>query len=183
MRIDWVGAILFMGAGITLLLALNWGSPGEWSTARVIACFVVSGVLYIAWVIGEHLLERKAESGRVSRNPLMNTDPMIPLALFRSFNLCVTQYAILVSGMVMLVMFYFVAIFFTIVGGLSGTDAGTQLLYFAPGLGGGSLLSMVMVRRLRQPKFPIVLGSSIIPIALGLVSWAIDRNNKGEVNG
>ncbi|EJF62733.1 MFS general substrate transporter [Dichomitus squalens LYAD-421 SS1] len=183
MRIDWVGALLFMGGGVTVLLALNWGSTGEWSSARVIACFIVSGVMYVAWVAWEYVLERKAEVGRVSRNPLMNTDPMIPLALFTSFDLCVSQYAIFVSGLVMLVMFYFVAIFFTIVGGLSGTGAGTQLLYFVPGLAGGSLSSMVMVRRLRQPKVPIVLGTLIITIALGLVSWAVDRNDKGQVNG
>ncbi|TBU45918.1 MFS general substrate transporter [Dichomitus squalens] len=183
MRIDWVGALLFTGGGITLLLTLKWGSTGEWSSARVIACFVVSGVLYIAWVAWEYLLERKAGAGRVSRNPLANTDSMIPLALFKSFDFCVAQYAVFVSGQITLVMFYFVAIFFTIVDGLSGTDAGTQLVYFAPGLGAGSLSSLVMVKRLRQPKIPIVLGNFIIPIALGLVSWAIDRNDKGQVNG
>ena len=134
LRIDWVGAFLFMGAGITLLLALNWGSNAEWSSARVIACFVVSGVLHIAWPAWEYVLERKQESATTSRNPLMRTDPMISLKLFTSLDLCIAQYAIFVSGMVMIVMFYFVAIFFTIVGGLTGTDAGTQLLYFAPGM-------------------------------------------------
>ncbi len=134
LRIDWVGAFLFMGAGITLLLALNWGSSAGWSSARVIACFVVSGVLYIAWVAWEYVLERKQESAKTSRNPLMRTDPMIPLQLFTSRDLCIAQYGMFVSGMVMIVMFYFVAIFFTIVGGLTGTAAGTQLLYFAPGL-------------------------------------------------
>ena len=87
------------------------------------------------------------------------------------------------TSMIMPVMFYFVAIFFTIVNGLSGTDAGTQLLYFAPGLGGGSLLSMTVVRRLRQPKVAIILGGLVITVALGLVSWAIDRNVQGEING
>lgn len=150
LRVDWIGAVLFMGAGVTLLLALNWGSASEWATARVIACFVVSGVLYIAWVAWEYVLERKQESDRVSRNPLMRTDPMIPLDLFTSLDLCIAQYAIFVSGMIMLVMFYFVAIFFTIVSGLSGTEAGTQLLYFAPGLGGGALLGIFLLKSTRQ---------------------------------
>ena len=134
LRIDWIGALLFMGAGITLLLALNWGSSAEWSSARVIACFVVSGVLYIVWVAWEYVLERKQKSARTSRNPLMRTDPMIPLELFRSRDLCIAQYATFVSGMVMIVMFYFISNFFTSVGGLTGTDARTQLLYFAPGM-------------------------------------------------
>ncbi|KAI0743922.1 MFS general substrate transporter [Daedaleopsis nitida] len=183
LRVDWIGAVLFMGAGITLLLALNWGSNSEWATARVIACFVVSGVLYIAWVAYEYVLERKQKSGRVSRNPLMRTDPMIPLELFTSLDLCIAQYAIFVSGMIMLVMFYFVAIFFTIVNGLSGTEAGTQLLYFAPGLGAGALLGIFLLRNFRQPKYPIVLGGLIIAVSLGLVSYAMDINDKGKING
>ena len=152
LRIDWVGAFLFMAAGVTLLLALNWGSTttDAWSESRVIACFVVAGVSYLAWVAWEYALERKAAQATRSRNPLMRTDPMVPLELFASVDLCITQYGFFVSGMVMIVMFYFVAIFFTIVGGLSGTSAGTQLLYFAPGLGAGSLTSIITLKRLRQ---------------------------------
>ncbi|RDX55001.1 MFS general substrate transporter [Lentinus brumalis] len=183
LRIDWVGAFLFMGAGITLLLALNWGSSAGWSSARVIACFVVSGVLYIAWVAWEYVLERKQESAKTSRNPLMRTDPMIPLQLFTSRDLCIAQYGMFVSGMVMIVMFYFVAIFFTIVGGLTGTAAGTQLLYFAPGLGAGSIISISLLKTLRQPKPPIVLGSIIITVALGMISHGMDINSKAYVDG
>ncbi len=150
LRIDWVGALLFMGAGITLLLALNWGSDDEWGSARVIACLVVSGVLYVAWVAWEYVLERKQRSDKTSRNPLMRTDPMIPLELFSSADLCIAQFATFVSGMVMIVMFYFVAIFFTIVSGLSGTEAGTQLLYFAPGMGAGALFSIQFLKYFRQ---------------------------------
>ncbi|PIL36094.1 MFS general substrate transporter [Ganoderma sinense ZZ0214-1] len=183
MRIDSVGAFLFMAAGITLLLALNWGSVGDWDSARVIACFVVAGVSYVAWVLWEYLLERKAAAGKTSRNPLMNTDPMIPMQVFTSFDVCAVQFAVFTSGMVMLVMFYFISIFFAIVGGLTGTRSGAQLLFFAPGLGAGSLTSMILVKRLRQPKIPIIIGGLIINVSLGLVSWAMDRNVKSEIDG
>ncbi|KAI0745351.1 MFS general substrate transporter [Earliella scabrosa] len=183
LRIDWFGAIFFMGGGITLLLALNWGSNGEWATARVIACFIVSGVLYLAWVAWEYVLERKQRASKTSRNPFMRTDPMIPLELFTSLDLCIAQYAIFVSGMVMIVMFYFIAIYFTIVGGLTGTEAGTQLLYFAPGMGGGALVSIYLLKKWRQPKTPIMIGGLLITVALGLVSNAMDRNDKRDING
>ncbi|KAI9060289.1 MFS general substrate transporter [Trametes sanguinea] len=190
LRIDWIGALLFMAAGILLLLALNWGSSAEWDTARVIACFVVSGVLYILWVLWELMLERNilAEaSGAGSKHPLLRTEPMIPLELFRSLDLCITQFATFVNGMVMLVMFYFVAIFFTIVQGFSGTNAGTQLIYFAPGLGAGSLTSIVLLKRTRQhgqqPKWPIILGGLILNVGLGLVSWGMQQNKQSYVDG
>lgn len=37
--------------------------------------------------------------------------------------------------------------------------------------------------KLPQPKLPIVLGSAIIAVALGLVSYAMDENDKSMVNG
>ncbi|CDO74451.1 hypothetical protein BN946_scf184979.g6 [Trametes cinnabarina] len=187
LRIDWIGALLFMAAGILLLLALNWGSSAEWDTARVIACFVVSGVLYIAWTLWELMLERNilaVESGAGGRkHALLLTEPMIPLELFRSLDLCITQFGTFVNGMVMLVMFYFVAIFFTIVQGLSGTNAGTQLIFFAPGLGVGSLISIFLLKRTRQPKWPIILGGLIVNVGLGLVSWGMELNKQSYVDG
>ena len=129
-------------------------------SARVIACFVVAGVSYLAWVAWEYALERKAAQATRSRNPLMRTDPMVPLELFASVDLCITQYGFFVSGMVMIVMFYFIAIYFTIVGGLTGTEAGTQLLYFAPGMGGGALASIYLLKKWRQVRDACFLMSA-----------------------
>ena len=42
---------------------------------------------------------------------------------------------------------------------------------------------MRMISILRQPKYPILLGGIIIPIALGLVAMAIDHNKEGEIKG
>ena len=100
----------------------------------------------------------------------MRTDPMISLKLFTSLDLCIAQYAIFVSGMVMIVMFYFVAIFFVVVSGLSASKSGAQLIYFAPGMvsreiqstgvvgltvlsqGGGSLIAIQVIKRTRQVR-------------------------------
>lgn len=137
LRIDWIGAALFMAGGILILLALNWGSTERWNTAKVIVCFVVGGLLMTACISWEYILERKEEIATSKPFSSFYTDPMIPLALFRSLDVCVVQYATFVSGMIMLVMFYFVAIFMTIVTGLSPTKAGVQLIYFAPGMVSG----------------------------------------------
>lgn len=64
-------------------------------------------------------------------------DAMIPLAVFQSYDVCATQFAAFTSGMVMLVIFYFVAIFMVIVSGLTAVQAGIQLIYFAPGMVSG----------------------------------------------
>lgn len=134
LRIDWVGAALFMAGGILLLLALNWGSNEEWNSAKVIACFVVGGIAIIFFLLWEYFLEREELSSRPTSSRLRATDPMIPLELFRDRDICIVMYGTFFFGMIMLVMFYFVAIFFVIVTGLSPTKSGVQLIYFAPGM-------------------------------------------------
>lgn len=121
---------------------------------------------------------------------------MLPLELFQSYDICVLQYGCLVSGIVMFVMFYFVAIFMTVVSGLSPDLAGIQLLYFAPGLvcfytalHHQCLAVMIgrryiwLIRRLRQPIYPIVSGLIMITVGLGLVQMAIQKNVQGLING
>ncbi len=123
-----------MAGGILVLLALNWGSNEKWNSVKVIVCFVLGGILIVAFLGWEYVLEMQEESPMPSSIRLFHTDPMIPLALFRSLDVCIVQYGTFVFGMIMLVMFYFVAIFFIIVTGLSPTKSGVQLIYFAPGM-------------------------------------------------
>lgn len=68
LRVDWIGAIFFMGAGILILLALNWGSSEQWDQTKVIVSWVVGGILFVAFIVWEVVLERLAES------PALNND-------------------------------------------------------------------------------------------------------------
>jgi hypothetical protein len=132
--IDWIGTFLFILGGILILLALNWGPDDDWKTVRVIVCLVIGIIVFAACILWEVVLERKHQAPIVAISALYNAQPMLPLELFRSYDICVLQYGCFVSGIVMFVMFYFVALFMTIVSGLPPDQAGIQLLYFAPGL-------------------------------------------------
>lgn len=134
LRIDWVGTFFFIGGGILILLALNWGSSDVWKSAKVIVCFVVGGLLFGICIFWEYILERQETASTPSKYRVLWADPMLPLEVFRSYDVCAVQYGAFVGGMVMISMFYFVAIFMTIVSGLSPKDAGVQLVYFAPGM-------------------------------------------------
>jgi len=183
LRMDWIGTFLFVGGGILILLALSWGSTQEWSTARVIVSFVVGGLLFAACIGWEYILELQKTKTTPAKNRILWADPMLPLDVFRSYDVCAVQFGSFVGGMVTFVMFYFVAIFMTLVSGLRPQDAGSQLIYFAPGLGGGTLITIQMIKFLRQPKYPIILGSLILPVGLGLISMAMEANNQKLVNG
>ncbi|KAG1807430.1 major facilitator superfamily domain-containing protein [Suillus subaureus] len=171
--IDWIGTFLFVIGGILILLALNWGPNDDWKTVRVIVCLVIGVIVFAACILWEVVLERKHQASTVAISALYRAQLMLPLELFRSYDICVLQYGCFVSGIVMFVMFYFVAIFMTVVSGLPPDQAGIQLLYFAPGLGGGSLVSIQLIKCFRQPIYPIIAG-----LIMGM-----QKNVQGLVNG
>src|SRR5256885_299053 len=67
--IDWMGAVLMVGAVVCLLLALSFGgSKGwAWSSWRVIGLFVAFAVLAVAFLLVE----------------IRASEPILPLRLFR----------------------------------------------------------------------------------------------------
>ncbi|ESK97112.1 mfs multidrug transporter [Moniliophthora roreri MCA 2997] len=182
-KVDWIGTFLFVAAGILVLLALNWGSTEEWNSAKVITCFVIGGLLFCACILWEYVLERDQNKSVSTSSLVLSAYPMIPLDMFRNIDICTVMAASFVGGMVMIVMFYFVAIFMTVAAGLDPRNAGIQLVYFAPGSGVGTLMAIQMTKRLRQPKYAIQLGSLLLPISLGLISMGIQESEQGLVNG
>ncbi|KAG1855642.1 major facilitator superfamily domain-containing protein [Suillus subalutaceus] len=181
--IDWIGTFLFVIGGVLILLALNWGPDDDWKTVRVIVCLVIGVIVFVACILWEVVLERKHQASTMAFAALYHVQPMLPLELFRSYDICVLQYGCFVSGIVMFVMFYFVAIFMTIVSGLSPDQAGIQLLYFAPGIGAGSLVSIRLIKRFRQPIYPIIAGLIVMTVGLGLIQMGMQKNVQGLVNG
>lgn len=118
LRVDTIGAVLFIGGSILILLALDWGSNVAWDEARVIACLIVGAVSLVGFVIWEGFAEKEAESSLncdanmegQSEKPTGRTRPswtrpetMIPLGVFANYDVCVTQFASFTGGMVMLV--------------------------------------------------------------------------------
>ncbi|KIL00693.1 hypothetical protein PAXRUDRAFT_129203 [Paxillus rubicundulus Ve08.2h10] len=183
LRIDWIGTLLFVVGGISILLALNWGSVESWSSTKVIVCWILGPLSIIGCLLWEYFLENQLRRTAPSCHGVLSCQPMLPLEIFRSYDVCAVLYGSFTSGMVMIVVFYFVSIFMTIVAGYSPADAGMQLVYFAPGMGAGTLISIQMISKLRQPKYPIILGSVILPVSLGLIEWAMGNNNQTQVNG
>ncbi len=90
-------------------------------------------------------------------------------------------------------MFYFVDIYFALVLNYPSGKAGTQLLYYTPGLGGklrflalktqltvvvGVYLAMFACNIYpRQTWFPLTFGTLIEPLGMTLLAVAINLNN------
>jgi hypothetical protein len=163
---------IVLGIAILLGLNWGSTEHAGWNQPKVIACLAVGGGLIPVFVVWEYIVDHstdylihnnrsydvetgnekkksssedlgaRARFARLAPAFVRITDPMVPMNMFRSFDVIATNFATLTSGMVMLGIFYFVAIFYVVVSGHDAVHAGVQLLYFAPGIVSLSLLIM-----------------------------------------
>ncbi|KAH0272267.1 MFS general substrate transporter, partial [Aureobasidium melanogenum] len=113
-KLDLIGASLLIPATVCLLLALQWGGTTyPWNDSRIIALFVVGGVLTIAFVYSQSKLGSKAT---------------LPPYLFKNRN---TLCAFVFSGLFGAGFFsltYYLSVYFQSVKGSSSLHSGIQML-------------------------------------------------------
>ena len=186
-KLDYLGLVLFLGACVCIILALVWGgSSYPWSDGRVITLLVVGPILLIAFLVTEWLFEEKNQHRAPAflRPIFVHGSPMIPLEMFRDWDVVICQWANLVGGMVMYGQFYYIAIYFTIVFSYSPSKAGQQLLYFLPGLGVGAWTAMFLINVvLKGTKFTLAFGTIVMCVGTGLFSMAAVNQDKPELFG
>ena len=186
-KIDYIGLVFFLGACVCIILALIWGgSKYPWNSATVIALLVLGVVLLAAFILTEWCFEERnvPRVPKFLRPVFVHGTPMIPLEIFKDWDVTICQWSNLAGGMVMYGQFYYIAIYFTVVFGYSPAHAGQQLLYFLPGLGVGAWSAMFFVIKVfRGTKVVLIVGSVIMAIATGLFSMACENQVKGELFG
>jgi EmrB/QacA subfamily drug resistance transporter len=113
-RFDPLGTMLFMPSIICLLIALQWGGTiYSWSNGRIIALFVVFGVLLLAFI---------AVQFRVGDNAI------IPIRIARQRSIaCGALYALCV-GASFFTMVYYIPLWFQAIHGTSATHSGIDTL-------------------------------------------------------
>lgn len=119
-EMDYPGIVLQAGALTALILAVNWGGiMFPWNSGRIIALFVVSGLLFIllgiqqVWNIGTTLSRR-----------------IIPVKFFRSRTVLILFCTTAASGACAFVPIYFIPVFFQFTRGDGPLEAGVRLLPF-----------------------------------------------------
>ena len=186
-KIDYLGLLFFLGSCVSIILALVWGgSTYPWTDGRVIVLLVVGPILLILFLATEWLFEEKNRHRTPAfiRPFFIHGTPMIPLEIFRDWDVVICQWANLVGGLVMYGQFYYIAIYFTIVFLYSPQEAGQQLLYFLPGLGVGVWSAMLLINKVfKGTKVTLVFGSVVMAVATGLFSMAAADMNKPELFG
>ncbi|RJE25393.1 MFS toxin efflux pump [Aspergillus sclerotialis] len=134
-QLDVVGIILFIPAVICLLIALQWGgSAYAWSNARIIALFVVSGILSIAFVLEQLFIGDAA----LIPTKLLTTTRTVPFSLVWAFFLGGTFFTFV----------YFLPTWFQGIKGVTAVQSGVRTLAFLLAQVIGTLIAGVGVKKI-----------------------------------
>jgi len=169
--IDWPGMIMFiLGIGL-IILAIQWGGTSyAWSDAATVAPLVIGAILCIGFFIYEYLLGPDRVVARIFPKQV----PMIPSTLFRKKDTSLLMIINFSAGISLVSAFYFISYYWQLAEGYSPSKAGTQLLYFTPGLGVGVYLASFLCRIWpRQTFFPLLWGSIVEGVGLSLLAYSV----------
>lgn len=169
--IDWPGMIMFIFGVGCIILSIQWGGTQfSWSSAPVVAPFVVGGILCVAFFAYEYLLG----PGRAVARLFPNQVPMIPSTLFRKKDTYLLMVINFSAGISLVSAFYFISYYWQLAEGYSPGQAGVQLLYYTPGLGVGVYSAMFLCNSWpRQTFFPLFCGSIVEGVGLALLTYSV----------
>ena len=164
-QFDPIGTCLFIPAIICLLLALQWGgSQYPWSNGRIIALFVVFGVLIIAF-IGVQLWQQD--------------NATVPPRIMKKRSIAFAAWFSTCLGASFFVLIYFVPIWFQAIKGTTAVESGIRNLPMILGLVIVSIVTGVLVTVLGYYTPWMILSSTLMAIGVGLIStWKVTTGHQ-----
>ncbi|KAI7213425.1 MFS general substrate transporter [Hortaea werneckii] len=163
-RLDLLGEIFLVPCVICLLLALQWGgSTYAWSDGRIIALLVVFGVLFLAFVLVQCLMQ---SSATLPLSVISNRSIIAGIM----FNFCFSS--------AMMALVYWIPTWFQAIKGTSAVESGIHTIPLVLSLVVASILAGQAVGRIGYYT-PFAIASAIImPIGAGLITtWTIQTGS------
>jgi EmrB/QacA subfamily drug resistance transporter len=154
-RIDFLGATTITASVVALLLALSWVGQGDaWDARRVVAGFIVSGVLLAAFIP----IELRAE------------EPVIPLSLFRSRVFTSASLLMFLVGIGMFGIILYTPLFVQGVLGKTATGSGTVLTPLVCSMAVVSVVGGQIIARVRRVKPFTLVGTVVMTCGVYLLT-------------
>lgn len=153
-RLDLLGELFLIPCVICLLLALQWGgSTYAWGNGRIIALLVVFGVLLLAFVLVQCLMQ---SSATLPSSVIKNRSIIAGIM----FNFCFSS--------AMMALVYWIPTWFQAIKGTSAVDSGINTIPLVLSLVVASILAGQAVGRIGYYT-PFAMASAIImPVGAGL---------------
>ncbi|KAF2663635.1 MFS general substrate transporter [Microthyrium microscopicum] len=156
-RLDPLGNLFFLPSIICLILALQWGGTKyPWGDARVIALFVVFGILFIAWVTVEYFLR--------------NTNATVPGRILFQRSVSFGGIFQFMVGSCFLTTVLYIPIWFQAIKGTSPVKSGIDTIPMILSLVVASIGSGAIVHRVGYYTQFLYLGSVFMAIGSGLLT-------------
>jgi hypothetical protein len=153
---DPVGTILFMPAVICLLLALQWGGTTyAWNSGRIIALFVLFGVLILVFLFVQHRQQDHAT---------------VPPRIFKKRSVWSSAAYSFCVGAAFLATIYFLPIWFQAVKGASAVTSGIMNLPMLISLVLVSIIAGITVTVVGYYTPFMYAGTVLASVGLGLIT-------------
>jgi EmrB/QacA subfamily drug resistance transporter len=154
-KVDYLGAALFGGSVVSLLLVTSWGGGQyAWTSGTIIgllAAFVVLGALFLWW-------ETKAP------------EPILPLKLFRDPVISVVSVTLFFASLAFFAAIVYVPLFLQVVKGVGATNSGLLLVPMMAGVLVATLVSGRLITKTGRYKIFPVVGLALSSVAMYLFS-------------
>jgi EmrB/QacA subfamily drug resistance transporter len=152
--IDYLGAAIFTGGIVPVLIGLTNAQKGDWSAPGVWG-WIAAGVVLLAVFV---LVEARAK------------EPIVPLDLFRNRTFSLSMVAVFMASFGFFAAIIFLPIWFQVVQGSSATESGYNLLPFLAGLIISSIASGQIVSRTGRYKWITVGALAFVTVGLVLMT-------------
>ena len=165
-QLDPLGTLVFLPGIVCFLIALQWGGVQyAWNNGRIIALFVVAGVLIITF-IGLQIWGQ--ENATVPPRIIKQRS----VAAGTVFSTCV--------GGVLVTLLYWIAIWFQAVKGTSAVRSGINTIPMVLSLTLASIASGIIVRRTGYYVPPMYFGVICMSVGAGLMTTFTPETDTGK---
>ncbi|KAL8819246.1 MAG: hypothetical protein Q9223_002277 [Gallowayella weberi] len=163
-QFDPIGTALFLPAIVCLLLALQWGgSLYSWSNGRIIALFVIAGLLAI---------------GFITMQALQGDNATVPFRIIKQRSVAAAGWYTFCLGGSFFVLIYFLPLWFQAIKEVTATKSGIMCLPMILCLVLISITAGVGVTTLGYYTPFMIVSSVFMAIGVGLMStWESDTNH------
>lgn len=163
-QFDPWGTAVFMPCVILLLLALQWGgSKYPWSNGRIIALFVIAGILAIAFV-GIQIWKQE--------------NATVPPRILKQRSMAFAIWYVICLGASFFILIYYIPIWFQAIKGTTATESGIRSLPMIMGVVLFSILSGGLVTTLGYYTPFMLFSSVMMAIGGGLIAtWKVDTGH------
>ncbi|KAE8151073.1 major facilitator superfamily domain-containing protein [Aspergillus avenaceus] len=165
-RLDPLGTVLFLPGMVCLLLALEWGGTTyPWGSGRIVALFVLAGVLLLGFVAVQCW---KQENGTVP-----------PRIFLQRSILAAFWYSFMLNG-AMVVVLYYLPIWFQVIKDASAVKSGIMTLPMILGLVVGSIAAGGAVTACGYFTPFMIVGSVLLAVGSGLMTTFTTTTGHGK---